>query len=281
MARFIARNRPRVERKPAARAARSVRRRPDRRARGLTGSDRRGRPHRGAGPRARQRRAQRSLQRIGADEALHQANRGRRWPHRSSRSSLRCVLRNRPAAAVSGEPYELNAILSLTGPAAFYGHAEQQAMSMIEAITNKSGGIRGRPLKITVVDDQSNPQYALQTRQFDHCEEGSDLYRLRLHRAVRGDHAARRAERPDTVLHVTGDQSAGGQLYVFRVGIHAHRRRRARSIRPRTRLETRRTHHVHGCQRSSLRKRLQSRDGVPGERRHHRRRARTPLGSRT
>ncbi len=66
------------------------------------------------------------------------------------------------AAAVSGAPYELNAILSLTGPAAFYGRAEQQAMTMIETITNKSGGINGRPLKITIVDDQSNPQFALQ-----------------------------------------------------------------------------------------------------------------------
>ena len=66
------------------------------------------------------------------------------------------------AAAVSGVPYEVNAILSLTGGAAFLGSAQSQALAEIEKIANRRGGIKGRPLKFTVADDQSNPQVAVQ-----------------------------------------------------------------------------------------------------------------------
>lgn len=66
------------------------------------------------------------------------------------------------AAAVSGEPYEINVILSLTGGAAFLGKAEQQALGLIEGIANRRGGIKGRPLKFAIVDDQSSPQLAVQ-----------------------------------------------------------------------------------------------------------------------
>ena len=66
------------------------------------------------------------------------------------------------AAAVSGDPYEINVILSLTGGAAFLGKAQQQALGLIEGITNRNGGIKGRPLKFAIVDDQSSPQLAVQ-----------------------------------------------------------------------------------------------------------------------
>lgn len=65
-----------------------------------------------------------------------------------------------PAAAP--EPYEINAILSLTGFAAFLGHDSAVALGLIEAATNKDGGIRGRPIKFVIADDHSNPQVALQ-----------------------------------------------------------------------------------------------------------------------
>jgi branched-chain amino acid transport system substrate-binding protein len=66
------------------------------------------------------------------------------------------------ASAPSGEPVEVNVILSLTGGAAFLGKAQQQALGLIEANTNKGGGIKGRPLKFAIVDDQSSPQLAVQ-----------------------------------------------------------------------------------------------------------------------
>jgi branched-chain amino acid transport system substrate-binding protein len=66
------------------------------------------------------------------------------------------------ATAASGEPYEINVILSLTGGAAFLGKAQQQALGLIEQIANRDGGIKGRPVKFAIVDDQSSPQLAVQ-----------------------------------------------------------------------------------------------------------------------
>jgi branched-chain amino acid transport system substrate-binding protein len=68
-----------------------------------------------------------------------------------------------PAPALAQPaPYEINAILALTGAAAFIGGAELKALQILEDITNKAGGIKGRPIKFVWVDDQSNPQVSLQ-----------------------------------------------------------------------------------------------------------------------
>jgi branched-chain amino acid transport system substrate-binding protein len=67
----------------------------------------------------------------------------------------------RPASA-QGAPVEINAILALTGPAAFIGNAEKVSLSLIEGMTNAAGGIKGRPIKFVIVDDESNPQVTLQ-----------------------------------------------------------------------------------------------------------------------
>ncbi len=65
-----------------------------------------------------------------------------------------------PAAAA--EPYEIQAILSLTGGASFLGKAEQQALQLLEKQANQEGGIQGRPVKFVFHDDQSSPQTAVQ-----------------------------------------------------------------------------------------------------------------------
>lgn len=65
-----------------------------------------------------------------------------------------------PAAAA--EPYEIHAILSLTGGASFLGKAEQQSIQLIEKWANANGGIQGRPIKFVFHDDQSSPQVAVQ-----------------------------------------------------------------------------------------------------------------------
>jgi branched-chain amino acid transport system substrate-binding protein len=70
------------------------------------------------------------------------------------------ALQTTPAAAA--DPYEIHAILSLTGGASFLGKAEQQAIQLIETWANKTGGIKGRPLKFVFHDDQSSPQTAVQ-----------------------------------------------------------------------------------------------------------------------
>lgn len=67
-----------------------------------------------------------------------------------------------PSARAAEPPVELNALLSLSGGAAFLGMKEQQSLRALEAMVNATGGIRGRPLKIVVHDDGSNPQNAVQ-----------------------------------------------------------------------------------------------------------------------
>lgn len=67
----------------------------------------------------------------------------------------------RPAFAQPA-PLEIDAILALTGPAAFIGTAEKQSLGLIETLTNQAGGIKGRPIKFVIADDESNPQVSLQ-----------------------------------------------------------------------------------------------------------------------
>lgn len=68
-----------------------------------------------------------------------------------------------PRATLSADaPYEINAILSLTGPGTFIGSAQQKSLRVLEDVVNQSGGIRGRPVHFTVYDDQTNPQIAVQ-----------------------------------------------------------------------------------------------------------------------
>lgn len=59
-------------------------------------------------------------------------------------------------------PYEIDAIMSRSGAYAFQGEEGIQALTIIENLTNKGGGINGRPIKIVILDDQSNPATAVQ-----------------------------------------------------------------------------------------------------------------------
>jgi branched-chain amino acid transport system substrate-binding protein len=65
-------------------------------------------------------------------------------------------------ASAQGAPFEINTILALTGPAAFIGGSEQKSLQILETLTNKAGGIKGRPIKFVIVDDQSNPAVSVQ-----------------------------------------------------------------------------------------------------------------------
>lgn len=67
-----------------------------------------------------------------------------------------------PLASGAAEPFEINAILPVTGPASFLGKEEAQTLGVIEQSVNKGGGINGRPIKFAIQDDQSNPQLAVQ-----------------------------------------------------------------------------------------------------------------------
>jgi branched-chain amino acid transport system substrate-binding protein len=67
-----------------------------------------------------------------------------------------------PSTARAADPVELPAILPLTGQAGFLGQEEAQALRVIEADVNRSGGIGGRPLRFLIEDDQSVPAVGVQ-----------------------------------------------------------------------------------------------------------------------
>jgi branched-chain amino acid transport system substrate-binding protein len=75
-------------------------------------------------------------------------------------AALVIPLQSAPSRAA--EPFEINVIVSLTGPFAFIGTAEAASIRAIETIVNKEGGIKGQPIKMVIQDDASNPATAVQ-----------------------------------------------------------------------------------------------------------------------
>ena len=64
--------------------------------------------------------------------------------------------------SVAAEPYEINVLLSQTGSGAFLGNRMATALHVLEGVTNKNGGIHGRPIHFVIQDDQTNPLTAVQ-----------------------------------------------------------------------------------------------------------------------
>jgi branched-chain amino acid transport system substrate-binding protein len=56
------------------------------------------------------------------------------------------------------EPYEINAVIPLTGGGAFLGKAYVETFRAVEKLVNGSGGIQGHPLKFVTADTQTNGQ---------------------------------------------------------------------------------------------------------------------------
>jgi len=65
-------------------------------------------------------------------------------------------------SARAAEPFEVPVILPLSGGAAFLGTGEKTTLELIEKSFNASGGLAGRPFKLTFQDDTSNPQLGVQ-----------------------------------------------------------------------------------------------------------------------
>ena len=64
-------------------------------------------------------------------------------------------------AQTSGEPIKIGAIISITGPGAGLGIPERNGILLAEKRINAAGGIKGRPIKVIIEDDASNPDTAL------------------------------------------------------------------------------------------------------------------------
>ena len=67
-----------------------------------------------------------------------------------------------PFRAPAADPYEITAVLPLTGSVALLGNAVAKSLALLEDRVNKSGGINGRPVKFVILDDQSNPTTSVQ-----------------------------------------------------------------------------------------------------------------------
>jgi branched-chain amino acid transport system substrate-binding protein len=67
-----------------------------------------------------------------------------------------------PVRGADAEPFEIDVILSMTGPLTFLGKAEQETLAALEAKTNREGGIRGRPVRFVYHDDKTEPAVAIQ-----------------------------------------------------------------------------------------------------------------------
>lgn len=67
-----------------------------------------------------------------------------------------------PAQAADKPPYTIDAVLSLTGPAAFVGTGSQRTLRILQDVVNRSGGVHGAPVAFKFLDDQSSPQAAVE-----------------------------------------------------------------------------------------------------------------------
>ena len=63
--------------------------------------------------------------------------------------------------AAAGEPYVIGAIVSESGPGATLGRPEADSIQLAVDEINKAGGIAGRQIKLTILDDQSDATTAV------------------------------------------------------------------------------------------------------------------------
>jgi branched-chain amino acid transport system substrate-binding protein len=66
------------------------------------------------------------------------------------------------AIADNPEPYELYAILGLTGAGTFVGQGQQVTLNVLENVVNEEGGISARKIHFTILDNKSDPQVTIQ-----------------------------------------------------------------------------------------------------------------------
>lgn len=64
------------------------------------------------------------------------------------------------AQQATGEPIKIGAVLALTGPGAGLGIPTRNGVLLAEKEINASGGVRGRPIRVIIEDDASNPDNA-------------------------------------------------------------------------------------------------------------------------
>jgi branched-chain amino acid transport system substrate-binding protein len=76
-------------------------------------------------------------------------------------SAALALLANRSAARAQPKPYAIDVVLSLTGLAAALGADEAAGYAAYEKLVNRTGGLRGQPVRFEIHDDQSEPANAV------------------------------------------------------------------------------------------------------------------------
>ncbi|HZO95427.1 MAG TPA: ABC transporter substrate-binding protein [Candidatus Baltobacteraceae bacterium] len=64
-------------------------------------------------------------------------------------------------AGAAAEPYTIGAVLSESGPGSTLGRPEADSMELAVDEINRAGGVDGHPLKLTILDDQSDATTAV------------------------------------------------------------------------------------------------------------------------
>jgi branched-chain amino acid transport system substrate-binding protein len=71
------------------------------------------------------------------------------------------VAASAPAFAQAGDPIKFGAVVSVTGVGAGLGVNERNGLLLAEKTINAKGGLNGRPIRIIIEDDTSNPDVAV------------------------------------------------------------------------------------------------------------------------
>lgn len=75
----------------------------------------------------------------------------------SANSSKATTNSSTSKTAATATPYVIHAILSETGSATFLGSREKKSIEALASDVNSKGGIDGHPVKLDILDNQSNP----------------------------------------------------------------------------------------------------------------------------
>ena len=117
-----------------------------------------------------------------------------RGPRRPTLPPSPDVSTDTTTGAPTGDPIVFGAVLSATGPGSPLGEPERATLGMMETQINDAGGVLGRPIKIVIEDDQTNPKEAVtavnKLLQQDKVVAVLGSSTLRVHVGHEADHGA-------------------------------------------------------------------------------------------
>ena len=76
--------------------------------------------------------------------------------------SFALVLAFGPAASRAADTLEIPVILAISGPLAIVGQPLAQSLEALQKSVNQAGGVNGRPVQFTILDDASNLETTVQ-----------------------------------------------------------------------------------------------------------------------